>query len=138
MRDVGQAEPCTAGVAGALATGFAVDSEGGDWLEGVVAAGGGEALLEPAGGGAPLLDSAGGDGAALDAGPSGEALVLGATTGRGASLVMVTYTVVGWHSAGATGEETAGADAGGADAGGTDDDAHGLESYEAGGAGLDS
>jgi hypothetical protein len=94
-----------------LAAGFAVDSEGGDLLEGAVAAGG-EALL----------DSAGGDGAALDAGPLGEALVLGTTSGRGASLVTVTYTVVGWHSAGAAGEvagaETAGADAGGAEAGG--------------------
>jgi hypothetical protein len=68
VRDVGQAEPCAAGVAGELATGFAVDSAGGDLLEGVVPAGeGGEALLEPAGGGEALLDSAGGDGVALDA-----------------------------------------------------------------------
>ena len=69
MRDVGQAEPCATGVAGELATGFAVVPEGGDLLEGAVAAGGGEALLEPAGGAEALLDSAGGDGAALDAGP---------------------------------------------------------------------
>jgi hypothetical protein len=95
-------------VAGALAEGFAVDSEG-DLLEGAVAAGGVEAMLDPAGG----------DGAALDAGPWGEALVLGTTSGRGASLVTVTYTVVGWHSAGAAGE-VAGADAAGADAGGAD------------------
>lgn len=48
-----------------LAAGFAVDSEGGDLLEGAVAAGGGEALLEPAGGAEALLDSAGADGPAL-------------------------------------------------------------------------
>jgi hypothetical protein len=102
-----------------LAAGFAVDSEGGDLLEGAVAAGGEEALLEPAGGVEAMLDPAGGDGAALDAGPWGEALVLGTTSGRGASLVTVTYTVVGWHSAGAAGE-VAGADAAGADAGGAD------------------
>jgi len=75
--------------------------------------------------------------------------VLGTTTGRGASLVTVTYTVVAWHSAGALGEpagaETAGAEAGGADAGGADAEAggaeagvHGLDSWVAGGAGLDS
>jgi hypothetical protein len=129
-------------VAGALTTGFAVDSGGGDLLEGVVAAAGGEALLEPAGGGAALLDSAGGDGAALDAGPMGEALVLGTTSGRGASLVTVTYTVVGWHSAGATGEtageETAGADAGGADAAGADAAGADAGGADAGADGLDS
>jgi hypothetical protein len=63
--------------------------------------------------------------------------VVGTTSGRGASLVTVTYTVVGWHSAGAAGEvagaETVGADAGGAEAGGA-----GLDSWVAGGAGLDS
>ena len=69
MRDVWQAEPCAAEVAGELGAGFAVDSDGGVLLEGAVAAGGGEALLEPAGGAAALLDSAGADGAALDAGP---------------------------------------------------------------------
>ena len=86
MRDVWQAEPCEAGVAGELAAGLAVDSAGGDLLEGAVVAGGGEALLDPAGGAEALLDSAGGaealldsagaEGAALDAGPLGAALVL--------------------------------------------------------------
>jgi len=83
--------------------GFSVDSTGGDLLEGAVATGGGAE---------PLLDIAGGAGAALDAGTSGEALVLGMITGRGASLV--TYTVTGWQFAGALGD-AAGADAAGAD-----------------------
>ena len=63
--------------------------------------------------------------------------MLGTTTGRGASLVTVTYTVVAWHSAGALGEaagaETAGADAAGAEGAGAegagaDAEAHGLDS----------
>ena len=44
----------------------------------------------------------------------------------------VTYTVVGWHSAGAAGEEAgteaAGADAAGAEAAGAEAGAHGLDS----------
>ena len=86
-------------MAGALGIGFSVDCAGGDLLEGAVATGGGAE---------PLLEIEGGDGAAL---------VLGMITGRGASLVTVTYTVTGWQPTGALGE-AAGAEATGADAAG--------------------
>jgi hypothetical protein len=128
-------------------------------LEGAVRdAGGAEALLEPAGGAAllggaeALLEPAGGAGdwTALDAGWLGageEAPPLGVITGIVAggaaqSLVTVTYTVTGWHAAGALGEaggaetggmEAGGAEAGGADAGGADAGADGLDSIVAGG-----
>jgi hypothetical protein len=136
-----------------------VADAGGALLEGAVRdAGGAEALLEPAGGAAllggaeALLEPAGGAGdwTALDAGWLGageEAPPLGVITGIVAggaaqSLVTVTYTVTGWHAAGALGEaggaetggmEAGGAEAGGADAGGADAGADGLDSQEAGG-----
>jgi hypothetical protein len=76
------------------------------------------------------------EGAVADALPPGA--ITGAV-GAAQSSVTVTYTVTGWHAAGALGEaggaESAGAEAGGVDAGGAD--AGGADSGGAEEAGAD-